>query len=270
MKKISGKNNDRIRHAVMVGKHPGKDGLVLIEGVRVVDDAFTSGVNFRCLFITEERLKGISRALLNAAQEVFIINDDVACKISQTINPQGVFALIELPGTESDAPELPDQCKRIMICDGVSDPGNMGNIIRSADAFGFDCVAVSPDSVSPYNDKAIRGSAGSVFHIKVFRISSVSGFTEELKRRGFTIYTTSLKGKPFGKGYSFDLPCAVIVGNEGKGVSEKALDLADHILRIPMSGKAESLNVASAASILAYLCGDQDEMAINQGGNDNQ
>ncbi len=254
MIRISGKDNDRIKQLLRVRNDPRKSGMIFVEGVRVVKDAFISGMVFESLFVTEERLDDIPEEILGSVEEVCIVTGDAEAKISQTRNPQGIFALLKAPLTLSADLDIMAGARRLLICDGISDPGNMGSIIRSADAFGFDGVAVSPDCVSPYNDKVLRSSAGSVFHIRIFEIPSLKDSLRKLKEAGFTIYAGSLEGEPLSIGTVFDLPCCIIIGNEGSGISGVCADLADRLVRIPMTGRAESLNAAVAASLMAFMC----------------
>lgn len=253
MQNITGKDNIRIKTLLKARKDPRKAGFVFVEGLRTVTDAFSSGMKIESLFMTEEKRYEIPEELINYAGESFIISGEAVDKIAQTVNTQGVFALVRMPDELlTQWSGLPD-CKRLMICDGVSDPGNMGNVIRSADAFGFDGVLLSRDCVSPYNEKVIRASAGSVFHIRIFETGSMEEAVSMLRESGFTICATALEGHEMTQETSFRLPCGLIVGNEGNGISDAVLALADTVVKIPMRGRAESLNVASAASIMAFL-----------------
>ena len=136
----------------------------------------------------------------------------------------------------------------ILIVDGVQDPGNMGTIIRTCVAFNIDTIVVSNNTVDIYNDKVIRASEGMLFSINIIKRDLVS-FIKELK---YNIYTTDVKGGSSIYNYNFMEPYAIVVGNEGNGVSSEVSELINNKLYIPMSSKCESLNVGVATSIILY------------------
>ena len=138
------------------------------------------------------------------------------------------------------------------MLDRIQDPGNLGTIIRTADAFGVDGILISEGSVDGYNPKVVRATMGSIFRVNILHIKKSLNILEELKNRGIKIYSTSLQGKNYIQEINFKIPSLLIIGNESKGVSDELLNMAHSLIKIPMVGKAESLNAAVASSIIMY------------------
>lgn len=253
---ISSKDNAKVKEILKLKKELSKNSpSVFIEGQRLCLEAYQSGTAFETLLLTEDNLAAMPEAMVDAVPEVLMITPEIASRISSTVTPQGVFAVVRSP-VVSDADSQVYTGERFILCDAVRDPGNMGSIIRSADAFGFDGVVFTSDSADPFNEKVIRSSMGSVFHIRLIHAPSLIRTVESLHRAGFTVYSTDLDGQDMAPEFRFRRPCAIIVGNEAHGVGGDLSGMADQTVRIPMAGKAESLNVASAAAILCYISGN--------------
>lgn len=226
---------------------------ILLEGFRLVKDALDSGAGVRYLIISDsfsqkEELFLSQRTNIKLLQ----VPDELFSRISEINSPQGILAVAEKP--VYDKKEIISRVKRVIALEDIQDPGNLGTIIRSADACGFDAVLLSKDSVDPYNPKVIRSTMGSLFHIPVIIEENFYQALYELKSKNMLLAAADIKNA---------LPCwqadmsenvAIIIGNEGKGLSEKIIELVDITIMIPMPGKAESLNASAAASILIYEC----------------
>lgn len=250
---ITSKENPTIKELIKIRKNADADSdLLFIEGLRVCMDAYLSGMRFEKLLFTSDRIKDIPEEMLNSSPENIRISENVSKKLSGTVSPQGIFGLIRSPIIRNDMPDA-WQGERYLICESVRDPGNLGSIIRSADAFGFDGVILSGSSVFPFNEKVVRSCAGSIFHIRLIIPENFEKLMTSIKKNGFTVYSADLKGVDIGKDFVFRLPCAIVVGNEGSGVSEEVTRMADKVIRIPMKGPAESLNAACAATVLCYM-----------------
>lgn len=140
---------------------------------------------------------------------------------------------------------------KIMILDGVQDPGNVGTIIRSAKAFGFTSIVLSKDSVKKYNDKVIRATQGMIFKLNVIT-KDLLEFIPELKNKGYKVYATNVNDGKTLDTISKDGKIAIIMGNEGSGVKDEIASLSDQNIYIKMDSSCESLNVSVAASIIMY------------------
>ncbi|UDI78598.1 RNA methyltransferase [Staphylococcus taiwanensis] len=242
MEQITSAQNSKIKNANKLKKKRDRDktGQALIEGIHLIEEAYQSGITINQLFVIEpDRTDG---ALIDYAQETFEINMKVAESLSGTMTPQGFFAVIEKP--EYDV----TQAKQVLLIDRIQDPGNLGTLIRTADAAGLDLIVMEKGTADPYQDKVLRASQGSVFHIPVV--------TRDLKTfmldfNGPVYGTALVNAKPYRNIESQDT-FALLLGNEGEGVSKDLLNETSQNLTIPIYGKAESLNVAIAGSILLY------------------
>ena len=218
--------------------------LMLLEGRRLVEDALSRGMAPRLAalpprYIQEHGPAGFPHT---------VISEELFRRIADTRTPQGILAFFAVPWVP--AGELARH-ERIVILDGLQDPGNVGTIIRTAEAFGFDGIGVPGGTASPFAPKAVRSSMGSVLGVSIARIEvkDLSGFPHR-------IITLSPRGSAKLSAGLFRPPCAVCLGQAGSGVSPELSALAHETVSIAMKGRVESLNVAVAAGIvLAYAGG---------------
>jgi len=183
------------------------------------------------------------------------VDESVMRSMTETVHPQGVLAVCEL----LDVPLedlLARQPRLVAVCVDVRDPGNAGTVLRCADAAGADGVVLAGSSVDPYNGKAVRASAGSLFHLPVVVATDPSYAVESLRSAGLTLLATTGAGEldlddALDDGTLADRS-AWLFGNEAHGLPAELLDLADHRVRIPIRGRAESLNLATAAAVCLY------------------
>lgn len=227
------------------------DGHCAIEGVRVIEEAVRSGLRFRAVFFADSALPRMDKLLpqISSHAEVLALPDDVFSSAVATETPQGVAALVRWPSFSLED-TFTIENPLLLGTMGIQDPGNLGTIIRSAEAFGASAVLLGEKTVSPFNSKVIRSSAGSSFRLPTIpvRLSVV----EDLKKKGLRIAATSShKGKPIDEA---DLTGGVLimVGSEGAGVPREYMALADDFIRVPHEDKVESLNAAVAASVILY------------------
>jgi TrmH family RNA methyltransferase len=231
---------------------PTDDGHSAIEGMHLIEEAIRSGLRFKTVFFSESAQARSNKLLpqLAAQVEILLLPDDVFASAVLTDAPQGVAALVKLKTFKLvDMLRAPNPL--FLGVAGLQDPGNLGTILRSAEAFGANGVLVGEKTVSPWNPKVIRGSSGSVFRLPVVKVEWPSA-VEALHEKGVKIWATSShKGEPL---HDVDLsgPSIVIVGGEGAGISRELLAAVDGTLAIPHSSKVESLNAGIAASIVMY------------------
>ncbi len=235
---ITSRSNERIKaaRALQDAKTRKETGLHLIEGDKLVSDAVESGARVRTVFAKEgaEPFDGI---------ETVYVSDGVMDAISSARTPQNLCAIAETPETACPAVY---PAGLVVVLDRLQDPGNLGTIIRTADALGAAGVLVSPDSADPFSPKALRAAMGSTYHLPVY----TGALKEELIRmreQGFCCICGHLKG-------SETLPAitrrtALVIGNEGQGVSDETAALCT-LYRMPMRGRAESLNAAVFAALM--------------------
>lgn len=239
---ITSIQNSKIKHAKKLKKKRERDktGEALIEGYHLIEEAYQSGVAIKQLFVVDpERLSDEFKFYAN---EVYEINLKIAETISGTVTPQGFFAVIEQPVYQFN------KATQVLLIDRIQDPGNIGTLIRTADAAGLDMVLLEKGSADPYQDKVIRASQGSVFHLPV-KVGSISEF---MRTFNGPVFGTAVKdAEPYHRVEPQE-KFALLLGNEGEGVNVELLDQTTQNLTIPIYGKAESLNVAIAGSILMY------------------
>ncbi|WP_068674585.1 RNA methyltransferase [Oceanobacillus sp. Castelsardo] len=213
----------------------------LVEGYHLLQEAKNSNWHIKEIIAQE----GVELPSWGGDFEITKVSNNVFEYISETRSPQGIAAIIEMKKMEKVVGE------HILLIDSIQDPGNLGTIIRTADAAGFDGVILGDGTVDLYNDKVIRATQGSVFHIPIFQ-KDLQEVIPELKADGFSVWATALEGATLYNGVSIDTKVAIVLGNEGAGVDKEIINEADKIVKIPIYGQAESLNVSIAAGILMY------------------
>ncbi|MDD4189088.1 MAG: RNA methyltransferase [Eubacteriales bacterium] len=235
-------------------KYREKEGLFFTEGLRFVQDALDSSWEVSSVFVSEtfkeKFIKTRKISLTNKNPELYCLPDKLFNEISDTNSPQGILAVIKM--REYDPESVIFGPNLFLLLDGLQDPGNMGTIIRSADAAGFNAIIMTEGCVDIYNPKVVRSTAGSLFHIPCITASDVSKMLDLLRLNEIKIYCASASAKKYC--YQFDLHENVVfaIGNEANGLSAKVTENADDSISIPILGRAESLNASVAAGILLY------------------
>jgi TrmH family RNA methyltransferase len=257
---IRSRQNARLKDLRQHFIHPttGEDGLIAIEGDHLLQEAERSGLRFDTVFLREDRVAERNRAFPSGVKFVTVAADafDHACA---TDSPQGIAALVEAPEWKLESLLSVDEL-RLVILAGLQDPGNLGTIVRSAEAFAASGVLLTPGSVSPWNQKALRASAGSSFRLPIVSLIDISQLRRVAEKEiplyactadaGDSIVEADLRG-----------PIAFVIGNEGAGISHQILGLCNGSLHVPCPGHVESLNAAIAASIVLYEASRQRSFA---------
>lgn len=241
-----------LRRAFVEGE-PTSDGGVAIEGVRIIEEALRSGLRFQAVFFSENGRKHAARLLpqISSQTEALLLPDSVFSGAVSTDTPQGVAALVKLKTFKLEDLLDPGGVPLIIAVAGIQDPGNLGTIIRSAEAFGARGVLLGEKTVHATNPKAIRAAAGSAFREPLVPVKLREAIAR-VKQNGLRVVASSShKGKPLDQ-VDFTGPLAVLIGNEGAGLPSEILAQADELTRIPHSGRVESLNAGIAAAIFLY------------------
>jgi len=259
LRRIEGRHNAFVKELRQAFAHAERteDGSCAIEGLRIVEEAIRSGLRFRAVFFKESAQNLAERLLpqIGAQVDTLLLPDKLFDGIVPSENPQGVAALIRL--REFSFADVLErlQVGPVIVLAGLQDPGNLGTILRSAEAFGSAGVVLGEGTVSPFNSKVIRASAGSIFRLPVILTKAAGGLEEisaKLRAQSVRlIATSSHKGTPLDQ---TDLrgPVAVFVGSEGSGLPRAVLGQADELVAIPHMPQVESLNAGVAGSILLY------------------
>nr|WP_285841962.1 RNA methyltransferase [Sutcliffiella horikoshii] len=227
-------------------KEREQSGTFIIEGFHLVEEALKVDNLVEVIIISEDRT--IPKEWdLNHVELIYAV-PNVFKEISETETPQGVAAICRIP-EENEHSILPGQ--KILLLDNVQDPGNVGTMIRTADAAGMDMVILGEGCADLYSSKVIRSTQGSIFHLPIVR-GDLKSYINQCRELQTPVYGTSLQnGIPFHEVQPSGT-FALILGNEGKGMAQEHLDMTDQNLYIPIHGQSESLNVGVAAGILMY------------------
>ena len=244
----------RVAAAVKLHRHVGRRraGRFLAEGPNLVEAAAARGL-VRDVFVTEAAAQRYASLLGAQHRPVHLVSERAAKALSDTVTPSGLVAVCEMPATWL-ADVLAGSPRLIAVAVGISEPGNAGTVIRIADAMGAQGVILGGHSVDPYNGKCLRASTGSIFSIPVVAAPDTPGALGALHDAGLQVLATTVDGET-RLDEAADLlgrPTAWLLGSESQGLPSEVADMADHRVRIPMSGGAESLNVACAAAICLY------------------
>lgn len=234
-----------------------KERQVLVEGVRAVAEAMASGAS-PVFAVVAPRLgaseagSALQRRL--ASVDSVEVDDRTLAELADTHTPQGVLAVFHEP-----APAEADLASgsRVVVIDAVQDPGNLGTLVRSAAAFGFDRVVCLEGTVDPWSPKVVRASAGTAFRVQLVA-SSAADFLDELRAARLPLWVASADGRPMG-GPPLGSGVALAIGNEGAGVRAELRAAASEVVRVPMRGEVESLNAAVAGSILMFALSERND-----------
>ncbi|MBP2240677.1 TrmH family RNA methyltransferase [Cytobacillus eiseniae] len=251
MKHIHSAKNPQIKQwkKLLTKKERDKTGTFLVEGFHLVEEAL-SGDQIIEIIISEN--KDMPPSWDYGSIPVTMVTDEIITELSDTEAPQGVLAVCR---QQEGSPNI-SSGKRFLLVDAVQDPGNLGTMIRTADAAGIDAVLVGEGSVDIYNPKVLRSAQGSHFHLPIIR-GNLFEWVDELKTAQIPVYGTALENAKEYTEIQRQGKSALIVGNEGSGVNKDLLDLTTANLYIPIFGKSESLNVAVATGILLYHLGNE-------------
>lgn len=240
---IRSKSNQLIKQTKKLLQKKYRKTTYLIDGWHLLEEAQKSGAQIEQIFVTEE---GLHR--LNQPELVKLVSPEVLAELSDSVTPQGVVAQLSLPQQEP-----PGQLSgKFLVLEDVQDPGNVGTMIRTADAAGYDGVFISEKSADIYSMKVLRSMQGSHFHLPIYRVD-MGKLLEHFKSKQIPVFATTLsKNSVDYKEIIAPSSFALVMGNEGHGISDFMADQADQLIHISMPGQAESLNVAVAAGILLF------------------
>ncbi|MBT9330215.1 RNA methyltransferase [Acidipila sp. 4G-K13] len=230
---------------------PGREeGAISIEGEHLVQEALRSGIQFHAVFVRSGNQAALKRLSLPEEISVIELTPEVFASAVQTETPQGIAALIEPPRFA-----LQDVLKGaqplVVVVAALQDPGNLGTLVRSAEAFGATGVVVLPGTVSVWNPKALRASSGSAFRLPVV-FSSLDDLTAMLRENKVVLYASTAESGVACCDADLTTASAILIGNEGGGLPAEILRMADERITIPTPGPVESLNAGVAAGILLY------------------
>lgn len=256
MEEIQSINNPKVKlwNKLLTKKGREKNNLYLAEGIKLIEEAIKTNQEIDSIIYVKE--KGLPEQILDLINEngsnidLFATSNVIFNKLAETETPQGVIAVIKQNEWKSEQ-ILASNKSFFLLIDQIQDPGNLGSIIRSADAAGVEAVILGKGTVDLYNSKVIRSTMGSIFHLPILSVE-LTDFIKELQTRGVNIIGTS----PYAKEMYYDVDLqgkvAILVGNEANGLQDHRLTQVDKMAKIPIIGQAESLNVAMATTIMLF------------------
>lgn len=229
----------------------------MVEGVELLSTALAAGVRVESVYVAAERPVpcGPLDEALGQGARVFELAPGVLERVADTVHPQPVVSVVGfrpagLDEHFGDRPAADDDL--VVVCSAIRDPGNAGTVVRTADAAGATAVVFAGETVDPTNPKTVRASAGSLFHLPVVEGGPVLAAVEALRRRGYLIVATVARDGTDYAAFDWRRPVALVLGNEASGLAPEVVAAADAAVTVPLSGRAESLNVSAAAAVLCF------------------
>lgn len=257
MIRLTGGQNPLIKEVRALKNKASREekGLYFIEGIRFAEEAIKEAADIQYIMVSESFLSnngpsGLLREINETIANVYLIPDSLFSSVSDTKNPQGILAVLPLKRKQLKDAALSGGL--LVILDAIKDPGNMGAIIRTADAAGCGGVIIPEGCVDVYNPKVLRSTVGSVFHVPIYHCGGIGEAMDIARRNGFLLCASQLSGSV--SIYEADLSgrVALIIGSEAEGISPETAKNSDLLIRIPMEGRAESLNASVAAGIMIF------------------
>lgn len=243
-------------------KYREQEGLALVEGIHLIEEAIKGGHQLEQVIGTEafyQKMDVISPVitdkLVDSSIPCTIAAEDVIKELSDTITPQGVLAAVRIPNTSylcSLSKSSIDTNTPILVLNNLQDPGNLGTLIRTADAAGFSRVLLTNGTVDPYNPKVLRGAMGSHFHLQIGWIDNEEDFIQQALDANVELIVAHVDGGTNVFLQQLNAPLILVLGNEAHGPDKKWIKKATKLVKIPLLGGAESLNVATAGGIIMY------------------
>lgn len=248
---IESYNNKIAKHTKKLKskKYRDKSGEYIIDGLRIVKHALELNNIVKYIIVSEEFRKTDHYFEISDLLEdikVYIVHKNMMSEFSETESPQGIIAVIEK--VEKNIKELGS----VLILDRIQDPGNIGTLIRTADASGFETVIISKGSTDPYSQKALRSSMGSIMNLNLKFSEDLIEDIKSMQSDGYKIYSAALENGVDYKQINYNNKKSLIIGNEANGIDKEILELSDQSVFIPMHGKVESLNASIAGGILMF------------------
>lgn len=254
METITSAKNEKLKNiAALLKSKKERDaqGRFVIEGLRLFNDTLKTAPRYiESVFYSESAKNTLGMETEKYTFSENMVKDSVFDAVSGTVTSQGIMAIVKKPLYSLE--QMLATGKRFLVLENIQDPGNLGTMLRTAEAAGMDGIVMSPDCADIFSPKVVRSSMGSIFRLPFVYCEDFIAALKQIKDKGMTVYAAYLHGGVPYKDVGFDDKCAILIGNEGNGLTEKAVEAADKRVFIPMAGEIESLNAAVAAAILMY------------------
>lgn len=249
---IQNKQIKKIKLLQNKSKARKKQDAFVIEGIKMFEESRLDGNLIKSYFsknFYENKYKEEPNYFKDLTYE--IIEDGIFNKLSDTSTPQGVLAVVKKPKYDI-IDMIGDDNIALLSLENIQDPGNLGTMVRTAEAAGFTGIVLSSDCVDIFNPKVIRSTMGGIYRMPFVYVDNFKETLVEIKRKNIIIYASHLESKNYYDEITYPRRCAILIGNESTGLSNDTIKIADILVKIPMQGKTESLNAGVAASIMMY------------------
>ena len=244
MQEITSRENPKIKRILQLKTKKGrqKHQAYIVDGLRIVAHAIENHVPLQAIIVTQDFMRDHFE-FINTLDEhsIYMVTDKIFANLVETKTPQGICGLVSME-------EGSIKRGKVLFLDEIQDPGNLGTLIRTADAAGFSGVVLSPGCTDPYSQKSIRSSMGSIMSIPIWQNKNI----DALEAYKGSIYGAALEGGHSYKDFEYPDQGVLVIGNEAKGISKEVLDYCDYKIYIPMVGAVESLNASVAGGILMF------------------
>lgn len=257
MEQITSVKNNRVKlwASLKQKKFRNSEGLYLAEGVRLVEEAVEAGAPITDILISGDVGSGKFDKIITLAQgmnvNLYEVNDMILEHVSDTKTPQGVVAVVKMSKGDPAAFVKNKQNPLYLVLDGIQDPGNLGTMIRTADAVGATGVFLGRSCVDLYNPKVVRATMGSLYHLPVFEVE-LGEFLSQLQAQGVKVVGTAVDAQQTVFQADLTGATALVIGSEAHGLSPEVAEKVETKMSLPMPGRAESLNAAIASSVMMY------------------
>lgn len=254
---ITSKENEKIKYtkSLLKNKKRVDEKKYIIEGYRIVKQALDCNIDIEYIIITDDFLdkdenNDFIRFIEDKNYKIYKTSSKLFKEMTDTEKPQGILAVA--PYNRYLLEETLKYAKFILILDRIQDPGNMGTIIRTADCAGVDSIILLKGCVDIYNLKVVRSTMGSIFNVPIIEVDDENDIIKVLKENEFNIVSSYLNTDDYYHKVDYGQKVALVIGNEANGISDNIINKSDILVKIPIYGKAESLNAAMASGILMY------------------
>ncbi|MGM0446174.1 MAG: TrmH family RNA methyltransferase [Bacillota bacterium] len=253
MDKITSIKNNKIKslRKLYQKKYRKEKGQFILEGLRLSRGSYKAGADIDTIFLTRDYYNSIKNQpfIIDNQQKLVFVSKDLIEEVADTENPQEIITVVNKPNYDQKAVFSKEY---ILVLDRVQDPGNMGTIIRTAVAAGFQSIIITKGSVDIFNLKVLRSTVGAIYSIPFIKDVELNQLKSMLKDKKQNIYAADLNTDMYYNRLKYKTPLSLIIGNEARGIRAELLDLADQKVKIPIRGDIESLNAAVAAGLMMY------------------
>src|SRR6056297_672963 len=254
MTEITSIKNDKIKNLrkLYQKKYRKQKGQFILEGLRLTRGSYNAGANLDTIYITKDFYNNLIKDeafLINNQDKIVFVSNKLIKEVADTDNPQDIITVVNEPNFNEKQVLSKEY---ILILDRVQDPGNMGTIIRTAVAAGFQSLIITKGSVDVFNLKVLRSTMGAIYSIPFIKDVDLDKLKTMLNNKKQYIYAADLNTEQYYNELKYKRPLSLIIGNEAKGIRNELLDLANQKVKIPIRGDIESLNAAVAAGLIMY------------------